>query len=1131
MSKNFGALSCEPCKAFFRRNALKNKFKCRLGNNCSIDTITRRFCSKCRLDKCLAIGMRREFIASDEKKELKRVSKLPNNNTTTLDTDFLSEILDDNNFSVDALNEQIVDIETSIRANDRINSQTNHISTDNQQNSDNYTQNSLTHYYSPESIDKKVVSGYEMPVIPIARPIGDHKIVFNETEIYIISELIQSTQFGSIMGTNSVFKINDNHGFNFILTERFDNYVRNETKAVKGLTAFNTICEDDRILLLKYSCIEVTFLRSILYLNDTADYLQLQGMYPILLFNPDHCNLVHRAVVKLQQHIYMHLLQRYLLLKYRSESEAKTRFLQFMNILTELNVMRDIQRTHTLNHSLNISPLLQEVLSSGVVVKTTSGAVKGQTIRAFDTSIDQFLGIPYAEPPVGKLRFAKPEPIKAPTPEEIDGTQTGNACLQKKNNFLKDYFGNLSMSEDCLTLNVWTAQGLGVGSALKPVMFWIHGGWFQYGSSFQHTPDYFWFNGTYLAANDVVFVSINYRLGLFGFTYGADETAPGNVAFLDQVLALKWVRENIHQFGGDRDQITIFGHSAGSWSVSAHILSPLSKCLFKRAIMQSGADIMNKNRGLITRPEALSLAKSVAKNLNCSSDEDKWLECLKAVDAERLKSETPTTLAAIELHDVNATKMTEFYLRDVDADNSDELKTAFYELYTDVSMRCPTYLFARQYAQHSPDSRVYFYDFSYQSLNAYRWGCVGPQMGVCHGAEEEFMFGVPLMYPKTFTPLDAQFARTVTKMWIDFAKTGFVTFGNPDKKWPTIISPGSPVSMFKDLSPYVPQRINFCALTCQSCKAFFRRNAFKLTIYRCRFDDNCHINETTRKLCKKCRLKKCFAVGMKKEWILNEEEKQIRLSQIEENKKLKQNNHKKSPNNTTFTTGSIGDNTIDNEINEYIMKIDDNLIASDECDEIIHEIFDNELDESENSNLTSDQMSVVSRESNTPSNCSTITIDDTLPHIKTYDKLKNNCMAIEILNCNSMDKLNNLCSFNPFECKLIAELFNQRLLAIHPVSDRRAGRFTTVDELMVYIATNFESYLQSFVDKSKGLRAFTTQCLNDQIAMVKYCCIESQLLKSVVFYSPHLEGWAFQKSQDFIQDNNTSVVLSLDLLK
>ncbi|CAG2122072.1 unnamed protein product, partial [Medioppia subpectinata] len=124
------------------------------------------------------------------------------------------------------------------------------------------------------------------------------------------------------------------------------------------------------------------------------------------------------------------------------------------------------------------------------------------------------------------------------------------------------------MSEDCLVLNIWTTNT----TALKPVMFWIHGGALSVGSIFQT-----WFNGSALATKDVVIVSANYRLGTFGFLYGEREYAPGNVGFYDQLLALKWVRENIHSFGGDRDQITIFGESAGSWSVSAHILSPLSK--------------------------------------------------------------------------------------------------------------------------------------------------------------------------------------------------------------------------------------------------------------------------------------------------------------------------------------------------------------------------------------------------------------------------------------------------------------------------------------------------------------------------------------------------------------------------
>ncbi|CAG2122436.1 unnamed protein product, partial [Medioppia subpectinata] len=103
-------------------------------------------------------------------------------------------------------------------------------------------------------------------------------------------------------------------------------------------------------------------------------------------------------------------------------------------------------------------------------------------------------------------------------------------------------------------------------------MFSIYGGALSMGSIFQD-----FYNSSVLATNYVVVVAVNYRVGPLGFLYGGDQTAPGNVGFYDQLLGLKWVRENIHKFGGDKDQITIFGVSAGSWSVSAHILSPLSK--------------------------------------------------------------------------------------------------------------------------------------------------------------------------------------------------------------------------------------------------------------------------------------------------------------------------------------------------------------------------------------------------------------------------------------------------------------------------------------------------------------------------------------------------------------------------
>ncbi|CAG2176183.1 unnamed protein product, partial [Oppiella nova] len=156
-------------------------------------------------------------------------------------------------------------------------------------------------------------------------------------------------------------------------------------------------------------------------------------------------------------------------------------------------------------------------------VNTTSGVVRGQTLVAQNKSIDQFLNIPYAEPPVGGLRFAKPLPLQTPIKDIIDGTKPGNSCIQPGTG------SNLTTSEDCLVLNVWTPN---VGNndespeapALKPVMFWIHGGGLTTGSIFLMPP----YNGIDLAAYDVVVVSTNYRLGAFGFLFGDREDAPGN---------------------------------------------------------------------------------------------------------------------------------------------------------------------------------------------------------------------------------------------------------------------------------------------------------------------------------------------------------------------------------------------------------------------------------------------------------------------------------------------------------------------------------------------------------------------------------------------------------------------------
>ncbi|CAG2112818.1 unnamed protein product [Medioppia subpectinata] len=280
-------------------------------------------------------------------------------------------------------------------------------------------------------------------------------------------------------------------------------------------------------------------------------------------------------------------------------------------------------------HSYPIDKLFVHWISFRQYPQTTSGVVRGQTLRVLNKTVDQFLNIPYAEPPIGALRFAKPVPLKQTIKNIINRMNeyyAGHTCIQS---------GRLApfkpLSEDCLVLNIWTPNAGNNNtnkSQLKPIMFHIHGGdGLDTGTIFSTL-----YNGSFLAAHDLIIVSANYRLGQLGFLYGDREDAPGNVGFYDQLLALKWIRENAEQFGGDRDQMTIFGESAGSWSVSAHILSPLSKGLFKRAIMESGSVMFGKGMEPITKSEALVLAKNTAKQLNCSESED-WLKCLRGVDA------------------------------------------------------------------------------------------------------------------------------------------------------------------------------------------------------------------------------------------------------------------------------------------------------------------------------------------------------------------------------------------------------------------------------------------------------------------------------------------------------------------
>jgi len=227
-------------------------------------------------------------------------------------------------------------------------------------------------------------------------------------------------------------------------------------------------------------------------------------------------------------------------------------------------------------------------------VKTESGMLSGAAPVA---GVTAYLGIPYAAPPVGELRWKPPQP-----PLRWDGVRKadtfGTSCMQNQAGsrlpWTEEFMTQGPIGEDCLFLNVWTAAR--APNARVPVMFWIYGGGFNEGSSSVAVYD-----GTELAKKGVIVVSVNYRVGPLGFlthpelTKESEHRSSGNYGLLDQIAALRWVRSNIAAFGGDPNQVTIFGQSAGALSVASLMRSPLATGLFVRAIAQSGPGLLGRN--------------------------------------------------------------------------------------------------------------------------------------------------------------------------------------------------------------------------------------------------------------------------------------------------------------------------------------------------------------------------------------------------------------------------------------------------------------------------------------------------------------------------------------------------------
>jgi para-nitrobenzyl esterase len=434
-------------------------------------------------------------------------------------------------------------------------------------------------------------------------------------------------------------------------------------------------------------------------------------------------------------------------------------------------------------------------------VRTDSGLVNGVPGR--DASITVFRGIPYAEPPLGKLRWTPPHP-----PRSWKGVRTADrfsdGCAQV---FPK---GDFPKSEDCLYLNVWTsAKSAGAG---LPVMVWIHGGGFRVGSSREALYD-----GEELAKKGVVVVTMNYRLGIFGFfaypelTRESAHHASGNYGLLDQLAALKWVHRNIAAFGGDPNKVTIFGQSAGAFSVNAQVASPLSKGLFRAAISESGGVGAGFGRtALPSLEESEKAGVKTAESLGAHS-----LAELRALPTEQLLQAGgfsganvagwffPESPAAI-FKQGNENKVTmilgsnsdegQHFLRSVmnagefvkHAEKTYGKDAAEYlKLYPGDSDQSAKISQQHQFADRTALSerelagqatrngaRVYLYYFAYLDAGGYNSEppTLGLRLGADHGAELPYVFGLLNHWETTVPGGDLKLQNIVMAYWTNFAK-------------------------------------------------------------------------------------------------------------------------------------------------------------------------------------------------------------------------------------------------------------------------------------------------------------------------------------------------------------------------
>ena len=409
----------------------------------------------------------------------------------------------------------------------------------------------------------------------------------------------------------------------------------------------------------------------------------------------------------------------------------------------------------------------------------TGGQIQG--IASETPGVMIFKGIPYAAPPVGDLRWREPNPVIPWEGIKICDT-FGAAAPQKLTDpgsfYDKEFYSQSPhiKNEDCLYLNVWTPAA-GKTKARLPVAMWIHGG--AYRNGFGHENE---FDGDVWAENGVILVTINYRLGVLGFmahpelTTESKNHSSGNYGILDQIAALKWIKANIEQFGGDPNQITVFGQSAGAGSVQTLVASPLTKGLIQGAISESGGGLGSRRNFTLENAEQTGLG--LMRFYNCNSIEE-----MRKVPAEEFGDfeNRMDDFRKAENQMANLSPNIDGYL----------LKENFTDAATNGNLANIPYIFGGTIEDMRGNSKP-IEDFCLvQEENggkayAYQFArpLPGDDVGAFHSSELWFIFNTLDRCWRPFTEGDKALSQYMVDCWTNFAK-----YGNPNGKGEQLWNP------------------------------------------------------------------------------------------------------------------------------------------------------------------------------------------------------------------------------------------------------------------------------------------------------------------------------------------------------